>query len=195
MSIPSPILGGVTTFLFASVATSGLKILSLVKYTRRNRFILPTSLSLGMGNLLLPDWSSNLFTYSGDNKALQGFLSSIIIVISTPCECRERAWCQLNLQTDSLFFLSSQQQTVLISAISGQIANFVLPKEAEDLIADEERMLMAERSDREERMREEHSHSHRHHAEETGSSSTRDHVQVLENRGAEMTRQEGDEKV
>ncbi|PWN53211.1 Xanthine/uracil permease [Violaceomyces palustris] len=105
LSIPNSILGGVTTFLFASVATSGLSILSKVKYTRRTRFVLAASMSLGMGNLLVPSWSSFLFTYSGDNKGLTGFLQSIQIVISTP---------------------------FLISAIAGIVANLILPRDAED---------------------------------------------------------------
>jgi uric acid-xanthine permease len=75
LAIPNSTLGGVTTFLFASVAVSGLKILSTVKYTRRNRFILAGSLTFGLGNLLVPDWYSYLFTYSGSNQALSGFLS------------------------------------------------------------------------------------------------------------------------
>lgn len=53
MAIPAPVLGGVTTFLFSSVATSGLKILSYNKFTRRDRMILAASLSLGIGNLLV----------------------------------------------------------------------------------------------------------------------------------------------
>ncbi|KAG1731132.1 xanthine/uracil permease [Suillus lakei] len=85
LAIPSPVLGGVTTFLFASVAISGLRVLSFVKYTRRARFILAAALSFGVGDLLVP----NVFTYLFDgvknpNNGLQGLFESITIVLSTP---------------------------------------------------------------------------------------------------------------
>jgi uracil-xanthine permease len=86
LSIPSPVLGGVTTFLFASVAVSGLRILSSqsLPATRRDRFILAASLSLGLGNLLVPDWSSYLFERASKAGGLPGFESAIQIVIETP---------------------------------------------------------------------------------------------------------------
>lgn len=34
------VLGGVTTFLFAAVASSGVRVLAYLKWTRRDRFIL-----------------------------------------------------------------------------------------------------------------------------------------------------------
>jgi uracil-xanthine permease len=85
LAIPNPVLGGVTTFLFASVAVSGLRVLSYVKYTRRDRFILAAALSFGVGDLLVPD----IFTYLFDgvnnpNKGLEGLIESITIVLSTP---------------------------------------------------------------------------------------------------------------
>lgn len=54
VAIPSPVLGGMTTFLFSSVAVSGIRIISTVPFTRRNRFILTASLSLGLGATLVP---------------------------------------------------------------------------------------------------------------------------------------------
>lgn len=104
LAIPNSILGGVTTFLFATVAVAGLSILSSVKYTRRNRFVLGLSLSLGLGNLLVADWASYFLPTTG-NRALEGFYQSIQIIIETP---------------------------FLISAIVGVIANAILPYEAED---------------------------------------------------------------
>ena len=70
LAIPDPVLGGVTTcklsavhvtftgkqyllidlaVLFASVVVSGLKVISFTKFSRRNRFVLAASLSLGIG--------------------------------------------------------------------------------------------------------------------------------------------------
>ena len=86
-TVPNPVLGGVTTFLFASVVVSGLRVLSYVSYTRRDRFILAAAMSFGIGDLLMPD----VFTYLFDgvrnpSSSLQGFFDSITIVLSTPCE-------------------------------------------------------------------------------------------------------------
>lgn len=83
VEIPSAILGGMTTFLFTSVAVSGLKIISTIPFTRRDRFVLTCSLMFGLGATLLGDWFDNVFTYSGDNKALEGFLNAIVLVMET----------------------------------------------------------------------------------------------------------------
>lgn len=87
-AVPDPVLGGVTTFLFASVAVSGVRVLSYTRFTRRDRFVLAAALSFGIGDLLVPD----VFTYLFDsvqhpNKGLQGLFNSITIILSTPCEC------------------------------------------------------------------------------------------------------------
>jgi hypothetical protein len=37
VSIPSAVLGGMTTFLFTSVAVSGIRIISTIKFTRRSK--------------------------------------------------------------------------------------------------------------------------------------------------------------
>ena len=49
VAIPSPVLGGMTTFLFSAVAVSGVRIISTVPFTRRNRFILTAAFSIGFG--------------------------------------------------------------------------------------------------------------------------------------------------
>ena len=43
-----------TTFLFASVAVSGIRIISKVPFNRRNRFILTAALAPGFGATLVP---------------------------------------------------------------------------------------------------------------------------------------------
>ena len=58
VSIPSPVLGGMTTFLFSAVAISGVRIISTVPFTRRNRFILTAAMSVGFGATLVGDWVS-----------------------------------------------------------------------------------------------------------------------------------------
>ena len=56
VAIPSAVLGGMTTFLFAAVVASGVRIISTMPFTRRNRFILTASLAVGFGATLVPDW-------------------------------------------------------------------------------------------------------------------------------------------
>lgn len=44
-------------------------------------------MSFGMGNLLVPTWSTFLFeSVNAPNAALSGFFNSIIIILSTPCK-------------------------------------------------------------------------------------------------------------
>ncbi|BCR91108.1 nucleobase:cation symporter-2 family protein [Aspergillus chevalieri] len=81
VAIPSPVFGGMTTFLFSSVAVSGIKIIASVPFTRRNRFILTASFAIGMAATLVPDWFSYVFTYSGDNHGLTGLLDAIDLVM------------------------------------------------------------------------------------------------------------------
>ena len=83
VAIPASVLGGMTTFLFSSVAVSGIRIISTVPFTRRNRFILTASLSLGFGATLVPTWFSYVFTYTGGNHAKQGFFNAIVLVMET----------------------------------------------------------------------------------------------------------------
>lgn len=83
VAIPSPVLGGMTTFLFSAVAVSGIRIISTVPFTRRNRFILTAAMSIGFGATLVPTWFSYVFTYTGDNQAKQGFFNAIELVMET----------------------------------------------------------------------------------------------------------------
>ncbi|KAK5048321.1 hypothetical protein LTR84_005991 [Exophiala bonariae] len=83
VAIPSPVLGGMTTFLFCAVAVSGMAIVNRVPFNRRTRFILTASLAIGYGATLVPTWFSYVFTYSGDNHALRGFYDAISLVMET----------------------------------------------------------------------------------------------------------------
>lgn len=71
------------TFLFGAVAVSGVRIISTVPFTRRNRFILTAAMSIGFGATLVPNWFSYVFTYKGNNHALQGFFNAIVLVMET----------------------------------------------------------------------------------------------------------------
>lgn len=48
-----------TTFLFANVAVSGIKILSSAGGSRRSRFIVACSMGLGLGVTIAPAWATN----------------------------------------------------------------------------------------------------------------------------------------
>ncbi|CAO3664583.1 unnamed protein product [Rhizopus stolonifer] len=82
LAIPSPLIGGMTVFLFASVATSGIRILGFLSWTRRDRVIVAASLAIALGVSLVPSWFEYVLP-SSDNAALEGFLSAITTVVST----------------------------------------------------------------------------------------------------------------
>lgn len=84
VAIPASVIGGMTTFLFTSVAVSGIAIIARgVPFNRRNRFVLTAGLALGYGATLVPTYFASFFTYSGDNKSLQGFLDAIELIMET----------------------------------------------------------------------------------------------------------------
>lgn len=83
VSIPKAVLGGMTSFLFTSVAVSGIKIISTTEFTRRDRFVLTAALLPGIGATLVPTWFSGVFTYSGGNTALKGFFEAIVLVMES----------------------------------------------------------------------------------------------------------------
>jgi len=83
VAIPSPVLGGMTTFLFCAVTVSGMAIIARPQgaFNRRSRFILTAGLALGYGATLVPTYFDNVFSYSGNNRSLQGFLDAITLVM------------------------------------------------------------------------------------------------------------------
>ncbi|KAI6255879.1 hypothetical protein MCOR29_007980 [Pyricularia oryzae] len=83
VAIPAPVLGGMTTFLFSSVAVSGIAIITKgVPFNRRNRFILTAGLALGYGATLVPTYFHSVFGPT-DNGSLQGFLNAIELIMET----------------------------------------------------------------------------------------------------------------
>ena len=113
VAIPSPVLGGMTTFLFCAVAVSGMAIIAKGgnPFNRRNRFILTAALALGFGATLVPDYFSRVFTYGGDNKALRGFLDAIELIMETG---------------------------FAVTAFVAVVLNLSLPPELEDIVAVDE---------------------------------------------------------
>ncbi|KAL0575254.1 hypothetical protein V5O48_006719 [Marasmius crinis-equi] len=85
LAIPNPVLGGVTTFMFANVLVSGVRILSMVKLTRRDRFVLAAAFSFGVADMLVPGIFTHLFDgVDNPSAGLRGFFDSITIILSTP---------------------------------------------------------------------------------------------------------------
>lgn len=84
VAIPSPVLGGMTTFLFTAVAVSGMAIICRgAEFNRRSRFILTAGLALGYGATLVPTYFDKVFSYSGDNHAVKGLLDAVVLVMET----------------------------------------------------------------------------------------------------------------
>ncbi|KAG5653360.1 hypothetical protein H0H81_000861 [Sphagnurus paluster] len=129
LAIPNPVLGGVTTFLFASVAVSGLRVLSYIQFTRRDRFILAAALCFGIGDLLVPKVFTHLFDSVRDpSSGLKGLFDSITIVLSTPC-------MSFSLQAYS-FGTHSSNYAVLSAGIVAAVLNLVIPDESGEDIED-----------------------------------------------------------
>ncbi|KAG0366980.1 permease family-domain-containing protein [Gamsiella multidivaricata] len=83
LMIPDSVLGGMTTFLFANVASSGMRILAFLKWTRRDRFIVSAAISLGLGVSLIPNALTHFVSYTGTSTVLQGLADSANIILST----------------------------------------------------------------------------------------------------------------
>ncbi|KAI1844892.1 hypothetical protein JX265_009515 [Neoarthrinium moseri] len=83
-SMPPSVLGGMQVFLYSTIAVAGLRVLGLVRYTRRNRFILTVALGIGFVDITQPDWWDSILTYSGSNVALSGFEQGLNLIVQTP---------------------------------------------------------------------------------------------------------------
>lgn len=116
-AIPASVLGGLTTFLFASVAVSGIRIISTVPFTRRTRFILTAALSLGFGAVLVPNWFSYVFKYTGGNKAKAGFFDAIVLVLETGFAITAFVAVLLNL------ILSEEDKDEETESLAGDLAD------------------------------------------------------------------------
>lgn len=112
---------------------SGLRVIALTSFTRRDRVILAASLSLGVGNLLVPDWSSYIFTYSGSNGALIGFYNSrkFYIIVRNHFFSRRLIFWPSFLSV--IIILSTP---FLIAGIVASLLNSTLPEDSDSIIED-----------------------------------------------------------
>ncbi|OCK75734.1 putative purine permease [Lepidopterella palustris CBS 459.81] len=83
-SMPPSILGGMQVFLYSTIAVAGIRVLGLIAWTRRDRFILSASLAIGLIDIVQRAWFSQILTYSGPNFNLQGFEQGINLIVETP---------------------------------------------------------------------------------------------------------------
>ncbi|GFZ47562.1 Purine permease [Saitozyma sp. JCM 24511] len=71
VAAPPSTIGGFTTFLFGSVAVSGIRVLAYAKWTRRDRFIATASFALGLAALC-------------NNPGLLGFFQAVVLIVEEP---------------------------------------------------------------------------------------------------------------
>lgn len=83
-SMPPSVLGGMQVFLYSTIAVAGVRVLSLVEFSRRNRFILTAALGIGFVDIVSPSWFSQILKYSGSNVRLEGFEQGINLIVETP---------------------------------------------------------------------------------------------------------------
>lgn len=124
IQIPKPVLGGMTTFLFTTVAVAGIAIISQIPFTRRDRFILTGSLLPGFAAILVPNWFDNVFTYNGNNNALKGFLNAIVLITETSFTICGITGIILNLlipqELDEEFYDDIEVQQENLSVLEGR---------------------------------------------------------------------------
>ncbi|KAF9431945.1 hypothetical protein BGZ76_011500 [Entomortierella beljakovae] len=96
LMVPDAVLGGMTTFLFSSVVVSGIRILSFLKWTRRERFIIAAAMTLGMGTSLVPGVLTHMFHYGGSNAFVKSLINSANIVLDTGFALGAIVSCILN---------------------------------------------------------------------------------------------------
>ncbi|KAF2108578.1 purine permease [Lophiotrema nucula] len=83
-SMPPSVLGGMQVFLYSTIAVAGIRVLALIAWTRRDRFILSVALGIGFMDICQPDWFASILDYSGSNQNLVGFEQGINLAVETP---------------------------------------------------------------------------------------------------------------
>ncbi|KIX99218.1 uncharacterized protein Z520_04794 [Fonsecaea multimorphosa CBS 102226] len=83
-AMPPSVLGGMQVFLYGTIAVAGIRVLGMVPFTRRNRFILTVALGIGFVDIVTPTWFDQILDYSGSNIHLQGFEQGLNLIVETP---------------------------------------------------------------------------------------------------------------
>ena len=116
-AMPPSVLGGMQVFLYSTIVVAGVRVLGMVQFTRRNRFILTVALGVGFIDIVTPTWFSQILSYSGDNIHLQGFEEGLNLVVETPFIVAAVIGVFLNLvfpddksQLDQMLLVSNVQE-------------------------------------------------------------------------------------
>ena len=83
-SMPNSVLGGMQVFLYSTIVVAGVRVLALIQYSRRNRFILTVALGVGFMDIVSPKWFNQILDYNGSNISLQGFEQGVNLIVETP---------------------------------------------------------------------------------------------------------------
>lgn len=83
-SMPPSVLGGMQVFLYSTIAVAGIRVLALIAWTRRDRFILTVALGISFMDICQPDWFAQILHYSGPNANLAGLEQGINLAVETP---------------------------------------------------------------------------------------------------------------
>jgi xanthine/uracil permease len=83
-AMPPSVLGGMQVFLYSTIVVAGIRILGMVQFTRRNRFIMTVALGIGFIDIVQPKWFNQILDYSGSNVHLAGFEQGLNLVVETP---------------------------------------------------------------------------------------------------------------
>ncbi|GAB7331483.1 hypothetical protein MBLNU13_g02887t2 [Cladosporium sp. NU13] len=119
-AIPPSVLGGMQCFLYSTVVVAGIRVLGLVPFTCRNRFILTCSLGIGLIDIVLPTCFDQIFNCSGDNLQLRGFKQGINLAVKTPFIIAALIEVFLNLvlpMDGSEMDVLTQEQTAITHAL------------------------------------------------------------------------------
>jgi len=83
-AMPPSVLGGMQVFLYSTIAVAGIRVLGLIAWTRRNRFILTVALGFGFIDIVQPSWFNQILGYQGSNVSLMGFEQGLNLIVETP---------------------------------------------------------------------------------------------------------------
>lgn len=109
VAMPDAVLGGMTTFLFANVAVSGMRIIAGLNWDRRERFILALSLGLGIGVIAAQD-AFRFFLPETDRAFPKALRDGAVLVLTTGYS---------------------------VGSLVAMVLNWVIPKEEEAISPDE----------------------------------------------------------
>ncbi|KAF2168712.1 hypothetical protein M409DRAFT_36273 [Zasmidium cellare ATCC 36951] len=131
-AMPPSVLGGMQVFLYSTVAVAGIRILGMIQFTRRNRFILTVALGIGFIDIVTPTWFNKVLDYSWPNVHLQGFLQGVNLIVETPFIIAAVVGVILNLLLPQE---KSEMDQMLFGAADSRVVSTSLPR-TEDRAAD-----------------------------------------------------------